>query len=203
MQFDDNSPFVLAHDLAAQHGLETQQVIELIIEGELAGRFFNSQWFVDTSASPDGYADLPQIEARFREQRQSDPVKPSSNSTESAAAASASGEPPSADSKSPSNTIDVIEAAIPLAQALRIVGIITIGFGFISGLVLCIKFSQPVASITIFGSTVGTKGELTLTEAAISLGIVFSYAVPGVLCLGVSRVIEVLQQIVAKKEREN
>lgn len=199
MQFDDNSSFVLAHDLAAQHRLETQQVIELIREGELVWRLIDNQWFVDTSASPVGYADLPQIEARFRVQRRVDTANPNSNATRSAGASPAGGEPLRADTKSPSTTIDVIEAAIPLAQALRIIGIIAIGFGFISGLVLCIKFSQPVAAITIFGSTVGTKGELTLTEVAISLGIVFSYTVPGLLCLGVSRVIEVLHQIVAKK----
>lgn len=69
------------------------------------------------------------------------------------------------------------------------IGVITIIFGIIVGIYLIVKSSQGV---TIFGFE--SNGELTLVEVATALGVSMLFIVPGTICVGVAKIIELLDK---------
>ena len=71
----------------------------------------------------------------------------------------------------------------------NIIGKITIIFGIIVGIYLIVKFSQPVQ--ILFSESVA---ELTLGEIAIALGVSILFIVPGTICIGVAKIIELLDK---------
>ena len=72
-----------------------------------------------------------------------------------------------------------------IAQALRIIGKIAIGFGGIAGIALLISFSQPTSFLFV-----QSKAELNFEEIAVIFGITLFYCVLGVICLGFAKLIE-------------
>ena len=79
--------------------------------------------------------------------------------------------------------------SVPMAKALHIIGIISIGFGVIVGIVLLILFNQPVELPFMI-----SQAELTLIEVAVALGTTFFYCAYGVLCLGIAKILELLSK---------
>ena len=75
----------------------------------------------------------------------------------------------------------------PIAKALRIIGIISIGFGVIVGITMLILFTVSSGSST-------PPGELALGGIVTALGMTFFYCTLGVLCLGIAKVLELLSK---------
>lgn len=71
----------------------------------------------------------------------------------------------------------------------RIIGITSIIFGIIIGIYSLISFSQsgPIPLLDVNSS-------LTLGEFVLALGITLLFVVPGVICVGVGTIIELLQK---------
>ena len=74
-------------------------------------------------------------------------------------------------------------------KVLRIIGIVAIGFGVIVGIALLISFNQSVSFLFV-----QSEAELTFSEVAIVLGITLIYCTLGMLCLGIAKVIELLEK---------
>ena len=77
----------------------------------------------------------------------------------------------------------------PIAKALRIIGTLSIGFGVIAGISMLILFSQSVSS----SSSTPTAG-LSLGGVVTALGMTFYFCTLGVICLGIAKVIELLNK---------
>ena len=77
--------------------------------------------------------------------------------------------------------------SVPIAKVLRIIGIISIGFGVIVGIVMLILFAGASGSST-------PPGELALGGIVTALGMSFFYCTLGALCLGLAKVIELLSK---------
>lgn len=94
-------------------------------------------------------------------------------------------------SKSAESISDEVAENVPngIAKALHIIGIITIGFGVVVGIALLISFNEPVS--LLFAQS---KAGLTFTEVAIAFGTTLFYCVPGVFCLGIAKIIELLEK---------
>ena len=75
---------------------------------------------------------------------------------------------------------------LSIGSIIKISGIISIIFGAIAGIALLNIFSKPVVSFL----SVEKGGGLTFSEFAIALGVALFYCVLGVLCLGLSKVLE-------------
>ena len=79
--------------------------------------------------------------------------------------------------------------SVPIAKVLRIIGIISIGFGVIVGIAMLILFGQPIGSSDAPGGLV-LGGMLT----ALGIGMSVFYCTLGVLCLGIAKVIGLLSK---------
>ncbi len=77
----------------------------------------------------------------------------------------------------------------PIAKALRIIGTLSIGFGVIAGISMLILFSQSVSS----SASTPTAG-LSLGGVVTALGMTFYFCTLGVICLGIAKVIELLNK---------
>ncbi len=75
----------------------------------------------------------------------------------------------------------------PIVKALRIIGILSIGFGVIAGIAMLILLSQSVSS-----SSSSPTAELSLGGVVAALGMTFYFCTLGALCLGIAKVIELL-----------
>ena len=76
----------------------------------------------------------------------------------------------------------------PIVKALRIIGTISIGFGVVAGIAMLNLFSNYSNGFDV------PSGGLSLGGAAIALGITLFYCVLGVICLGVAKVLELLNK---------
>jgi len=79
--------------------------------------------------------------------------------------------------------------SLPITKALRIIGTISIGFGVIAGISMLILFSQAVSA----SSSTPTAG-LSLGGVVTALGMTFYFCTLGVICLGIAKVIELLNK---------
>ena len=79
--------------------------------------------------------------------------------------------------------------SLPITKALRIIGTISIGFGVIAGISMLILFSQAVSA----SSSTPTAG-LSLGGVVTALGMTFFFCTLGVICLGIAKVIELLNK---------
>ena len=87
-----------------------------------------------------------------------------------------------------SNEVSIGSLSKPFA-IYRIIGITSIIFGIIIGIFLLISSSQsgPIPLIDVNSS-------LTLSEFVLALGVTLLFVVPGVICIGVGTILELLQK---------
>lgn len=71
----------------------------------------------------------------------------------------------------------------------QLIGIITIIFGAIVGIYLFAAFAQQQQML--FSTS---KSELTVGEVVIALGAAMIFIVPGVICIGISKIIDLLDK---------
>ena len=173
----DNKNFIPALQYATRHDLPIDTVIEMIRDGSLKGRSqevptdngIETRWFVEVESSEtEGEAEAGNMSraAWLRKQAQQ----------------RRAGEPVSGETIS-------VEPDAPLSIPLQIIGIASIAFGVIIGLVLIYEFSQSTSFLFV-----QSKGELTFSEFMFALGITLFYCVLGVFCLGIAKVIELLHK---------
>ena len=72
-----------------------------------------------------------------------------------------------------------------LAKALYTIGIIAIVFGVILGVTLLLEFSQSESFLFI-----EISGGLSFDDVVIAFAVTLFYAVLGVICLGIAKIIE-------------
>ncbi|RKU21630.1 hypothetical protein C6499_21775 [Candidatus Poribacteria bacterium] len=70
---------------------------------------------------------------------------------------------------------------------MNMIGIITIIFGIFVGVYLLVQFSQPVQMF--FAQS---DGELTFDEVVVAFGAAMIFIVPGVICIGIGKIIKLL-----------
>ena len=114
----------------------------------------------------------------------SNSVPESAESISDEAAKSITKAPVSGSAKSIS---DEATKSLPIAKALRIIGTLSIGFGVIAGIagVVGVITQHPAPDQTI---------PLAVSVSVTGLGITFYFCTLGVLCLGIAKVIELLDK---------
>ncbi len=73
---------------------------------------------------------------------------------------------------------------------LKTLGILTIIFGIAIGIYMIVQFSRPAASMLFSESS----AELTFGEVVIAIGVSLLFVVPGALCIGVGKVLALLEK---------
>ncbi len=76
-----------------------------------------------------------------------------------------------------------------IVKMLRIIGIVSIGFGVIVGIIMLILYGNPSSSASF-----DPQAEWALSGIILALGLAFFYCTPGVLCLGLAKVLELLSK---------
>ena len=91
-------------------------------------------------------------------------------------------------SQRPSETTSVTfePITVELTSIIKTIGIISIIFGAFAGIGLLVIFSRPVVSFLSFEK----GGGLTFGEFAIAFGAMLFFCAHGVLCLGVSKLLD-------------
>ena len=173
----NNDNFVPVEEFAARHGLEPELVIRMIQDAILGGRLIDDRWFVDLTS--------PQTREYLS-------GKNENASTEHQYTSVDQWSQPSTSTK---------ETTIDDVRVLRTIGIISILYGVVAGLVVFLGYPAFVSDMSL--GLAGRSAQLYLATFAVGCGITLFYCAIGVACMGVAEVIKLLRTTTEANSIEN